>query len=76
MARAAPPPLPDVIRAELDRLGLPWEVLRGKKHWKLMVSGRLAVVMSRGPARESEKHRRQNLNAVRAIRRVAREMGQ
>ncbi len=36
------------VRAALDATGLPWEIVNGSKHRKLMIAGRQVAVLSYG----------------------------
>lgn len=36
------------VRTALDATGLPWEIVNGKKHRKLMLDGRQIAVLSHG----------------------------
>lgn len=36
------------VRQLLDESGLPWEIVNGAKHYKLMVQGRMAAILPHG----------------------------
>lgn len=61
------------LRKVLDEIGLPWSIEQGKKHNKLLVNGRLAVILSRGKPAEDANFRLIR-NDVANIRRLAREI--
>jgi hypothetical protein len=59
------------VVAELQRLGVPYELRRGKKHDHVVVRGRTVAVLSRGRVRDAGKAM---TNVIAAIRRAAREV--
>jgi hypothetical protein len=63
---------PKLLEA-LDETGLPWDIEVGKKHNKLRVDGRLAVILSRGKPAEDANFRLIR-NDIANIRRLAREI--
>jgi hypothetical protein len=66
-----PPRLPDPIRDELERSGLPWELRVGGSHWKLFIGGVLATVIGHSPTWGGPSHIHNTLGAVRrVIRRI------
>jgi hypothetical protein len=60
-----------IIRA-LDETGLPWKVVNGGVHHRVLLAGRQVLVVSRG-AKSREKPRRTS-NGVSAIRRAAKQI--
>ena len=63
--------MPPEIRDALEATGLPWTVESGKKHHKVRLCGRLAVVLSHGSKRPKAKT---VPNGITAIRRLAAEL--
>lgn len=61
--------VPKEVRAALDATGLPWEVVYGKKHNRLLLNGAQVGVLSRSPKKCSENF--QMKNTIAAIRRAA-----
>lgn len=57
--------LPKIIADELDES---CEVVKGKRHWHILVSGRLAAIFPKGGATEGSQ--RANLNVRADIRRA------
>jgi len=57
------------ISEALNALTVPWELVVGGKHIKIMVNGQLAGVLSKGGPRSMDK--RSTLNAISQIKRVA-----
>lgn len=64
--------LPDQLREALDKTGLPWEVIKGGKHNKVKLAGKLVAVYPLGKGRDAEK--RSLLNTVSQVRRAAQEI--
>lgn len=66
--------LPDYLREELDRAGLPWELEDRKKHAVLRVAGRLACTLSYGTCRNAPTREKHNtLSSLRRAIRAAQE---
>jgi len=63
------PYVPKEIRAALDATGLPWEVIHGKKHNRLLLNGAQVGVLARSKQKCSENY--QMKNTIAAIRRAA-----
>lgn len=61
--------VPKEIRKLLDASGLPWQVERGGRHFKLRINGRLALVMPMSDAKDTGMYKR---NAVAQVKRFIR----
>jgi hypothetical protein len=61
--------LPPMIQGALEATGLPWEIVWGTKHRKVMVNGRFAALL---PLAKIKDRDRANRNVVADIRKTAR----
>ena len=63
--------IPKVVQDELDSCEFPWEIKEGKRHFKLVIAGKMACVISRGST--PLKYRR-DLNMRQTVRMALREL--
>jgi hypothetical protein len=61
--------IPSKITETLNGLNVPWEIIVGGKHIKIMVNNQLAGVLPKGGS--SERGHRSTLNTVSQIKRIA-----
>lgn len=64
--------VPKELEAELDATGLPWRLEIGKSHRKIRLAGRLVGILPHGKKQEAD--RRQLLNTIAQVRRMAKEL--
>ncbi len=64
--------LPQPVAEALDATGLPWQIVDGKKHKRVLLDGRQVLVVSHGS--KAWGNWRNTKNAVCNIRRAAQEM--
>lgn len=57
------------LKDALEQTGLPWEIERGGRHYKVKIAGKLAAIFPLGTANERE--RRSLLNTISQVRRTA-----
>lgn len=70
MPRIKPPRLSTLLQAELDKCPWPVQVVPGKRHWRILIDGTQALVVSYG---NSSKHDwRNDENARAMVRRFVR----
>ena len=65
------PRLPEDLRQALASSGLPWRIINGRKHFKVMIGERLAGVLSHG---KRPSHGDKNMMAN--VRRIIKEQNQ
>lgn len=65
--------VPDVVREALDATGLPWTLEDGSRHTKIKLAGRLVGILNR-QERDVGRGRKAQLNTVRQIKAMAREI--
>ena len=63
--------IPTIIKEELDKTGLPWEIQTGGKHYHIVLNKKMVGIISKG-SREVEG--RTLRNCISQIRRAARGM--
>lgn len=68
--------LPDDTVELLNESGLTWQLRPGKKHYKLVVGGRLAQVIPLNPANGSRPKRRNHDAVMTSLRRLIKELQQ
>lgn len=64
--------LVESIRPELDRTGLPWQIVDGRRHKKIILAGRLVGILPLCDKGSLGRNRRTALNIRSQIRRAAR----
>jgi hypothetical protein len=65
-----PPRLPKCILDELE--GLQWQLISGRRHWRLMIDGIQVSVFGHGSFRKSDLHTLENSRAnIRRFRKSA-----
>lgn len=62
------------IRQTLETTGLPWAIVEGKKHYRILLCGRQVTVCSRGSKRKDDSNPRGIKNILAEIKRAARTM--
>jgi hypothetical protein len=66
--------VPDIIQQALDECPLPWEIIPGKKHQQVFISGKLVGVFPLN-AKKGSQGGKGGLNVRAAIKRAIREAG-
>lgn len=60
------------IRSALDSTGLPWKLIHGKRHRKIIVDGKMVGILPRKSKLSEAGCDRSMLNVISQIRRAAR----
>lgn len=61
--------LSPAVLAELERLGLPWELKPGKRHFKLYVGGVMATIVPFNNPDATPTHDRKSIGCIRRVAR-------
>jgi hypothetical protein len=64
---------PEVYKA-LEKTGLPWEIKSGRRHWRIVLSGRQVGVLSYGKQSKQSRDESGKKNLIAQIRRAARDV--
>lgn len=67
-------PIPKTVLRELEQAGVEWSLVKGGRHYKLLIHDRLAGILPYGKAAGQTADRTAELNMRAQVRRIIREV--